>query len=131
MNASEKAEMTRLQVISKIRWGSDDEEVREWLEREHGIAGVHADQMLAEAHQARSSAIRGRALIRLVFSILGLALTAYFFYVRYGQHVIFLGTGAIYATVLAAGIGGLSVRTLLTNVRPFLTGTTVGPVDPA
>jgi hypothetical protein len=86
--------------------------------------------MLQEAHRALRAAIRLRALIRIVFSILCLAAIAVYYYARRGQQFGNFGFGMIYTPLLVAMIGGLSVRALLANVRPFLTGATVGPVDP-
>ena len=125
----DKAEMLRQQVISKIYWGAREQEVTDWLSEEHGITGAGADQLLADAFRARTSAIRGRALMRLVLSILGILLVGAFIYVRFLSGAIFYGSGAIISAALALAIGGVSIVTFVRSVAHLLTGETHGSVD--
>ena len=125
----ERAEMLRQQVISKIHWGARQQEVTDWLHEKYGIVGTEAEQLLTDAYRARRKAVRGRALIRLVLSAVGIALVAGFFYVRFFSGAIFYGARSIIATVFAFGIGAFSVSTFVRSLARLLTGEAPGSVD--
>ena len=44
--AEERADRLRQQVNSKVLWGSNDHEVLDWLEQQHGIQGEAANELL-------------------------------------------------------------------------------------
>lgn len=125
----QKAEMLRQQVISKIHWGARQQEVTEWLEEQHGIAGPEAERLLTEAYHARRKAVRERALIRLTFAVIGIALVVGFFYIRFFSGLIFYGPRSIIATALAIALGGYSFSVLVRSALQLLTGDTLGSVD--
>lgn len=120
--SEEKTETIRKQVIAKIHWDAREQEVREWLEEQHGITDADADQLLADAYRAKRRAVREHSLVRLIFSLIGMALVAGFFYVRYFNGMIFYGTWAWIATGLAVSIGGTSVVTFFRSLARLVTG---------
>lgn len=119
----------RQQVIAKIHWGARKEEVVDWLQEEHGIEGLETDQLLAEAYRARRKAIRKRALVRLIFSAIGIALVVGFVFVRFFCGYVFVGVRAILATIFAINIGFLSVGTFFRSIARIVTGDATGSVD--
>jgi hypothetical protein len=125
----EKARLVRQQVIAKIRWGASRQEVTDWLKEKYGVVGESAEQMLTRAFEARRSAIRDAAYIRIAISFAGLALVGAFFYVRFFSGVIFYGTFAIVATVCAIAIGLTSLSVFIRNLALLLTGDAPGAVD--
>jgi len=129
MTPEEKYQMLREQVISKIHWGARDQEVSEWLEQSRGIVGGEADRLLGDAHRRRRQAIRHRALIRLVCSIVTMALVAAFFYVRFFSGAIFVSVRSFVAALIAIGVGAYSVAIFFRSVARLLTGQVPGSVD--
>lgn len=125
----EKLQMIREQVISKIHWGADRQEVADWLQNQHYIMGPQADQLLTEAFHAKARVVRGRAVITLVFSAIGLVLVLGYVYIRYVNGVVFVGPFAIIATILAVIVGAASIRGLFRSLVRLLTGDAPGSVD--
>ncbi|MDX2227835.1 MAG: hypothetical protein SFY92_12185 [Verrucomicrobiae bacterium] len=126
----EKLEMMRQQVISKVRWGAQQQEVLDWLREKHSIVGPEAEQLFTQATRARTKRIRENALIRLVLSVLGIAGVAVFFATRFGMGVIvYGGSSTVIATVLVAALGWLSITTFIRSLAQLLTGEKAGPAD--
>lgn len=127
--AEERAEMIRQQVISKLKWGTDAAEVEAWLRGTHGIVDSDAEQLIAYGLDARRSAICQAALIRVILSVIGLALVAGFFFVRFMNGYIFVGLYSLISTIMALSLGAYCVATLLRNALRMTTGEAPGPVD--
>ncbi len=125
----QKFQMIREQVISKVHWGARRPEVIDWLQEKHGIVGADAEKLLTEADCARSKAIRGRAMIRLICSIIGIALVGAYFYIRYFCGFIFYGGLAITSTALVFVVGATSISTLFSSTAKLITGKAQGSVD--
>lgn len=121
--------MIRQQVISKLKWGTDAAEVEAWLRGTHGIVDSDAEQLIAYGLDARRSAIRQAALIRVILSVIGLALVAGFFFVRFMNGYIFVGLYSLISTIMALSLGAYCVATLLRNALRMTTGEAPGPVD--
>jgi hypothetical protein len=82
----ERLEMLRQQVISKIHWGARRGEVTDWLKEEHGIEGPRAEELLHAAACARNKAVREKAFLYLVLSLLGLVISGAFFFMQFVRH---------------------------------------------
>lgn len=123
--AEEKAEQIRQQVFSKIRWGARDQEVLEWLQERHGISGEKAGNWLTAAHQARRKAIRGRALLTLIASAIGVLGAAGFVGFQLWAGVFVIGWGS----VLIIMVGFASLGVFFRNLAPLLTGQAGGSVE--
>jgi hypothetical protein len=121
----EVRKMIEDQVVSKIRWGEDEEEVLHWLEHEKGIGGADAGRLVQKALRARSNAIRFRALMTLLFAGIGLLVSAGFFIAQLSVGVIVLGRG----TAVMFVIGIVSAWYTLRSLYRLIFGSTVGPVD--
>ena len=120
-----KYEMMRQQVISKIRWGSRDQEVLDWLQDRHGIKEGEADTLLKEAHQAKRKAVRSKALLSVAFSSLGILLAAGFVALQVWEGLFVIG----YGSILIIGIGFVSIGVFCRSLVSLLTGQTKGSVD--
>jgi len=119
-----KLELVRKRGISKICWGETEEEVLEWLDEKHGLAGFSADQMIAEARVAKRKAVRSRALIYLIVSGVGLAISGGFFLFQFASGYVF---GAM--TVLMAALLGVSLWTFISSAVQAVTGQKRGSVE--
>jgi hypothetical protein len=126
---AERVEQMRQQVNSKIHWGARDQEVLEWLQEKHGIEGEAADQLLAEAHRQRAAAVRLRALIRLVLSVIGIAFVVFFFSVRVFGGYIFVGPRAIIGAIGVLILGVYCVKIFFQSIWRLSSGEAPGAVD--
>ena len=128
----EKRQMIRQQVISKIHWGARREEVCEWLEQKHGIVGDEAEKMMADANVEKGKAVRQSALIRLVCSVLGIALSAAvisLFVVGAGYGMVTGRVRMLVALPLSVWLGWVSIVTFFRSVSRLATGEAPGSVD--
>ena len=121
----EKAEALRKQVIAKIYWNSSAQEVLDWLHDEKGITGADAERLLSEANAARRKSVRVSAFLRMLFSTVGIAVTAFYFYPQFTGLVIVYGKGP----ALMAGLGLTSSAYFFRSLWRFVTGKTSGPID--
>ncbi len=120
----QQTELVTKQAIAMVHWDSPDEEVLVWLENDMGITGPEAERILAEAHRARKKAVRSKALVSFVFSMIGVAVVlvyfgaqAYFGFMLVGPAVL-----AVMALALASLIGAI------VSGLQLLTGRKSGPV---
>ena len=128
MTPNAKLELVRQQVISKIRWGSSEEEVLLWLSQSHGIVGAEADRLLGDAERAKRKAIREKAVTRLVVSGLLLALFVVFGCIALSNGWIIVGQ-TMGVTVLVLGVGLVILISFFRSLGLLLTGNAQGPVD--
>lgn len=123
--AEEKAEMLRQQVFPKVRWGARDQEVLDWLQERHQITDSEADTLLTDAHRAKRKAVRGRALLTLVFSSLGILFAAGFVGLQLWAGLFVIG----YGSVLVIAVGFISIGVFFRSLVLLLTGRTEGAVE--
>jgi len=121
----EKLQMLREQVNSKIRWGARDQEVRQWLDERHGIVDEEAEALLADAHSAKSKAVRTKALFTMAFALVGILFAGAFIGLQLWGGVFVLG----YGSVLIIGLGFASLGAFLRSLFRLFTGRTHGSVD--
>ncbi len=120
----------RQQVISKIHWGARSQEVLDWLQEQHAVTGVKADQLLAEALTIRRRAVRTRALIRLVLSAIGIAISASVIWMRFlGGPMIFVSVQSFVGGLLLIALGIYSIGIFFRSLSRLLTGEMSGSVD--
>ena len=130
--SDEKLQMIRRQVVSKIHWGARREEVCEWLEQKHGIVGEDAETMLAEANCVRRKAVRQTAIVRLVCSVFGIAISTAvisLFVVGAGHGLVTGRARMLVAFPLAVWLGWVSLVTFVRNVSRLASGESPGAVD--
>ena len=124
-SAEVKAEMLRQQVSSKVIWGASDREVLAWLQERHGITGTVANDLLAEAHRAKCSAVRSKALLYLLLSMPGMLLACVFIVLQSMGRFIIVG----YGSILILFLGLISVGVFIRSLFRLITGHTRGSVD--
>ena len=129
MTPNAKFELLRQQVISKIHWGTSQEEVLQWLRETHQIVGADADRLLLDADRARRKAIREKAVTRFVLSLFVLALFCVLGFVALSNGWIIVGSSSLGATVLVLGIGLACLIYFVRSLRLLLTGDAPGSVD--
>jgi hypothetical protein len=123
----EKFKTMREQVIAKILWGTDPNEVRGWL-YEKDVDEQTADILIREAAALKRHAVRQKARWGLVFSIIGLFLTGLCLYVR-------LGSTDSYFKMRPVALGGaivfglVSVPMFFRNLMQLVSGERRGTVD--
>lgn len=122
----DKIEKLRPQVISKIHWSAPREEVETWLAEEHGVSGDEAKRLIEEGYRARRRAIRQRAIMRLVLSVIGISLMVIYAYVRSSTGRIFPDPVSALSAVL---IGLFSIWVFIRSVIHLVTGDTNSTVD--
>lgn len=110
------------EVNSQIHWGREVPEVLALLKTQYGIEGDEANAMIADALAARQREIRKKALLRLIFAILGLAIAATFFVIKSFSHST-LGGG----TALFGALGAISLLAVVRSIRRLLSGECTGP----
>ena len=123
--AEEKAEMLRHQVVAKVRWGARDQEVVDWLRESHGITGSDADSLLSDAHRAKRKAVRGRAILTLIFSLLGIFLAVGFVGLQLWEGLFVIG----YGSLVIIGIGFVRIGVFCRSLMLLFTGHTEGSVE--
>jgi hypothetical protein len=120
----EKAELLQNQVTAKLHWGTDEEEISQFLAQK-GIGGAEADRLLANARRSRARAIRVRALWTLLFAVIGLVVPVWYFGLQMSANVIVVGRASAVMFALAM----TCLYYLLRSLYRILRGETVGPVD--
>lgn len=120
-----KLDLVRKRVISKICWGETEEAVLDWLDDEHGLAGFSADQMIADARVEKRKAVRGRALIYLIVSGVGLLISGGFFLLQLASGFVVIGL----LTVVMAVLLGWSLWTFIKSAVQLVTGQKRGSVE--
>jgi hypothetical protein len=117
-------ELIQREVVSKIHWGKEPEEVLSQLEKEHGIRGEEAETMLEFALAARAKEIRKKAMIWLVCSSLGLMSSIGYFWLEDMTGTYRIGKGSALFAALAIG----SLTMLYHSIARLYTGEAPGPV---
>jgi hypothetical protein len=123
-----KREMVCDQVNSKVYWGTEDEEVLQWLGSRHGIFGDEAQKILSAAKRAKRAAVRKRSILYLIGSGIGMVVTGGFWYIASGAG----GRGGIRISQGTAVLGGAALAcagVFFKSLHALLTGETVGPVE--
>jgi hypothetical protein len=120
LSPEERLRTIREQVDSKIKWGDSRDSVAAWLAQKHGIMGEEADRMLHHAFQARHTALRERAMIRLLISIVGLLVSGIWMYIRVGSGIDILSGRALIGTLFLAAIGLVSLTTLFRSLAHIM-----------
>jgi hypothetical protein len=121
----ENAAMIREQVISKVIWGTTDDEVLDWLHSKHGITDEAADKLLAEAHRIRLAAVKSKAKVHLGISIGGMVLALIYVLVRSGDRYVDIGI----VSYIVFGVGLISLIMFIRSLLQLLKGESQGPVD--
>jgi hypothetical protein len=123
----EKRQMMEAQVVAKVRWGTRDAEVLDWLREKHAIVDDEAHRLLQRAKQLRAAAIRRRALITvLVTSLALIPVTWYLFAVgnsaKDSRHL-----SRFHALAWAAALALVTI--LARNLTRLFSGHAEGAVD--
>ena len=122
---SEVAQRLQEQVSGKVHWGASPEEIYEWLSEKHGIEGSEADQLFEIASRERRAAIRGRAIMWLVISSVGVLAFCAFVFVQWSAGFVLVGLPVL----IAYFIGIVSVGVLIRSLIRLATGRTSTNVD--
>jgi hypothetical protein len=120
-----KMEMIRNLVNSKVRWGTDDQEVLDWLWEKYRIGDDEALELLAAGHREKSKAVRFKAVLMLIFSGVGVLIGGWFLFLEWSAGVIVIGRGS--GAIL--GLGVVSLGLFLRSLWRLLTGKSAGSVD--
>jgi hypothetical protein len=96
----------------KCHWGTSDEEVINFLDAEHSLSGDEAVALLAAAHAARRKEIRKKAIVVLLFSGSGLAISVTYFAIQFFVGFVRIGPGIFLMLALAIGSALAVVRSL-------------------
>jgi hypothetical protein len=107
--AEEKAELMRQQVFAKVRWGARDKAVLDWLQEQHRITGSEAEALITEARRA----VRSKALLTLIFSLLGILLAGGFVEVQFRDGLVVIGRGSVLLVVFGCFSFGVFCRSLV------------------
>ena len=91
-------------------------EVREWLERKHRIAGEEADPIVEHAMDKRRAEVRGRALLRTIFSGVGMLLFATFLFLQWAGGFVIVGIPVIVCWVLGVISFPIFVKSLVETI---------------
>lgn len=91
-SAPKNRALLRGEVISRVHWGAADDEVLAYL-AEQGVDADEAEDMLMEAHVARTRAVRGKAILLLVFAVAGILFSGVYFWIQGFVHFIAIGVG--------------------------------------
>jgi hypothetical protein len=121
----EKFDRVREQVIAKIRWGTADDEVLEWLSEKWAISGTMADGLLAEAHRLKRQAVRGKAVQVLAISGVCLLLVAIYLGVQQSKKTLSLSG----LTIVVLIVGVVSLIALIKSLLQVMRGEGEGPAD--
>jgi hypothetical protein len=129
MTPQAKLEMIRQQVISKIHWGTSEDEVRQWLRDTHQITGANADKLLGDADRSKRKAVREKAVVQFAVSAIGLVLFCVAVIVSLSHGWILVGGQSMVITVILFGAGLAIMLQFIRSLRLLLTGESSGTVD--
>ncbi len=116
--------LARSEVISKIHWGAEVDDVIELLRSKYHIVGVEADTLIEEAITIRKSEVRKKAAVRLAFALVGLIISLTYFGIQYFGGFVRIGFGLI----LMGSLGLTSLTVTCRNIVRAFTGESSGPV---
>jgi hypothetical protein len=122
-DSGKRRDLARGEATSAIHWGRDVEEVLELLRANYGIEGEEADAIISDAVCARRSAIRKKAMLALIFAVVGLAIPAAYFAIQGFVGFVVIGFGPIFMALLA--IASLSIAGR--SIYRLITGKATGP----
>ena len=118
---AKRKDLAHGEAKSKIHWGADVEEVSELLRTNYGIEGDEADAIISDAIAARRRAIRNKALLGLVFALIGLAIPTTYFAIQGFVGFVVIGFGPIFMGMLgfaSLAMAGRSTYRLVTGESP-------------
>lgn len=118
-----RRDLARGEAKSKIHWGADLEEVLELLRASYGIEGDEAEAIISDAVSARRSAIRKKALLALVFAVIGLAIPVAYFAIQGFVGFVVIGFGPIFMALMAVASLSMAGR----SIYRLVTGNASGP----
>ena len=104
---NERMQKLAAQVAGKIHWGASRSEVREWLLHGKQLSDEDSERLIDDGFRSRRGEVRQRAVLRLVFSSVGLLLFAVFLYLQYVGRFIIVGIPVVIAWGL--GLGSIGV----------------------
>ena len=113
------------QVIAKVHWGAGRREVFTWLKEKHQRSDAECLQLWELAVRTRRRAVRLRAVIVLILSIIGMAVAGAFIALQVMGRVVIVG----YSTVLVIGLACSSVFYFFRSIHRLATGNSTGAVD--
>ena len=119
-----RRELARGEAKSKIHWGADVDDVLDLLRANYGIEGVEAEAIVSDAIIARRSAIRKKALLALMFALIGLAIPVAYFAIQGFVGFVVIGFGPIFMAL----IGFTSLSVAGRSIYRLCTGEASGPV---
>ncbi|TDU66486.1 hypothetical protein EI77_03581 [Prosthecobacter fusiformis] len=126
MNIPEaKLQSIQDQVNSKIHWDTAEDEVADWLEEKHGIAGELATSMITQALRKRRKEIRERAFYLLIFSAVGMSIPGSYLAMQWMTRRI-----SLFLTPIAAVVFLICFASFLRALSRLLSGQTDAPIDP-
>lgn len=100
-------------------------EVRDWLQVKKRITGRDADQIVEIAQNRRRKVVRFRALLRVIFSGIGMLLFGVFLFLQYAGNFIIVGI----PVVIAWGVGLFSFIIFARSVIEVISGNTKRPLN--
>ena len=100
-------------------------EVREWLRMKKNVIGSDADQIVEIAQRRRSKVVRFRALLRVIFSGIGMLLFGVFLFLQYAGNFVLVGV----PVVIAWGVGLFSFVFFARSVIEVFSGNTKRPLN--
>ncbi len=117
-SAEEKAEEIRARVLSKVEWGSDEDEIAEWLEEKENISGPEADRIILDAFKVKSKSLRWRTISMLLISAVGVVV-----FVLYYLKQFQTGMGANRVQTIGVGVlGAICVVVCLRSLGQLIAG---------
>ena len=102
-----------------------EEEVRDWLQVKKRITGSDADQIVKIALNRRRKVVRFRALLRVIFSGVGMLLFSVFLFLQYAGSFIIVGISVF----IVWGVGLFSFVIFARSVIEFISGNTKRPLN--
>ena len=100
-------------------------EVRDWLRMKQGITGGDADQIVEIALKRRRKVVRFRALLRVIFSGIGMLLFGGFLFLQYVGEFVIVGL----RVVIVWGVGLFSFVVFARSVIELISGNTKRPLN--
>jgi ABC-type uncharacterized transport system fused permease/ATPase subunit len=113
--AEEKRKLLQDQVVAKIHWDANEDDVLDWLICQQGLAEAEAETMVALALENRKRSIRRTAALNTVACVLGLFFTAVLVVIQFVSEVIYLWSLPLLMVTMmlcAMGLARYSIRLL-------------------
>lgn len=100
-------------------------EVRDWLRIKKKVTGSDADQIVEIALNRRRKVVRFRALLRVIFSGIGMLLFGGFLFLQYAGEFVIVGLRVL----IVWGVGLFSFVVFARSVIEFISGNTKRPLN--